>query len=71
MKLQNYVILKFILSQLLILNSLNTFSQERKPIFLGLQPGITKEKFYDKDEFDINVIPLVFEIPISKKVYAN
>jgi len=67
MTLQYYIILKFILFHLLILNSLNIFSQERKPIFLGIQPGITKEEFYEKDEFDVNVVPLVFQIPISIK----
>jgi len=43
-------------------------AQERKPIFIGLQPGITSEKFYEKDEFDINVIPIVLEMPLSERV---
>jgi hypothetical protein len=44
------------------------FAQERKPVFVGLQPSITKEKFYDENEFDINVIPIVVEIPIAKRM---
>ena len=45
-----------------------TYGQEKKPIFLGLQPSITQEKFYDDGEFDINVIPVVVEIPMGRRV---
>lgn len=43
--------------------SLAIFAQD-KIVFAGIQPGITKEKFYDEDEFDINVFPLVLETPL-------
>ena len=43
------------------------FGQIKKPVFLGLQPGITKEKFYEPNEFDINIIPLVVQFPVSKR----
>ena len=56
-----------ILISLFFFNNLS-IAQGGKPIFFGLQPGITQEKFYDKDEFDVNVIPLVIEIPLSKCV---
>lgn len=42
--------------------------QNKKPIFIGLQPGITKEKFYTENEFDVNVIPIVIEFPVSRRV---
>ena len=43
-------------------------AQEKRPIFLGVQPAITKEKFYDDDEFDINIVPLVFQMPLAKRL---
>ncbi len=42
-------------------------AQEKKPVFLGLQPAITQERNYEKDEFDVNVFPLVFQMGISKQ----
>ena len=50
------------------------FSQNKLPIFVGFQPSVTVEKFYDKGEFDINIIPLVVEFPIAKRIdfrFAN
>lgn len=43
-------------------------SQEKKPVFIGIQPSITKEKSYEKDEFDLNILPLVVEFPVSKRI---
>ena len=40
-------------------------------LFIGLQPSFTKEKFYEKNEFDINVFPIVFQTGISKRVDAR
>ena len=42
--------------------------QNKRAIFLGLQPAITVEPYYEKNEFDINVIPIVFQSSISKRV---
>ncbi len=56
-----------IIISILFLMSVQLLSQEKRPVFIGLQPGITKEQFYEKDEFDINVIPLVFQIPLSQR----
>jgi len=56
-----------IISTVLITSAI--FAQTSKsPFFLGLQPGVTKEKFYSKSEFDVNIIPIVFQIPIAKKI---
>ena len=62
--LLNRFLLIFFLSILLI-----SFSkgQEKKPLFMGLQPAITQERNYEKDEFDVNVFPLVFQMGISKQ----
>ena len=43
------------------------WAQEKKPLFLGIQPAVTKEQFYDAGEFDINIIPIVLQMPLSKK----
>jgi len=41
--------------------------QNKTTFFVGLQPSVTKEKFYEKKEFDLNIIPIVFQIPIAKR----
>lgn len=45
-----------------------TYGQSDKKIFLGIQPAITVEPFYDEGELDINVFPLILETPISSRV---
>ena len=45
-----------------------SIGQIKRAIFLGLQPAITVEPYYEKNEFDINVIPIVFQSSISKRV---
>lgn len=46
-----------------------SFSQEtKKHTFIGIQPSFTKEKFYDKNEFDINLIPFVLQHPLSRRM---
>jgi len=53
----------------LFLNSIYyTTGQTEKPFFLAIQPGITQEKFYEKDEFDVNVVPIVLQFPVSKRI---
>ncbi|MFY0688252.1 MAG: hypothetical protein JXQ90_13855 [Cyclobacteriaceae bacterium] len=43
-------------------------AQDRKPILVGIQPAITIEPFYEKGELDVNVFPLVLEMPIGKRM---
>jgi len=65
---------KFNILFLLIGLSINIYSQDKKPFLIGFQPSLTKEKFYEKDEFDINIIPFVLQLPITKRVdfrYVN
>ncbi len=58
----------YVLFLFLILCHLTGFAQEKQPYFIGLQPSITQESWYDKDEFDINVVPFVFQTPVGKLV---
>jgi len=59
-----FAILIIILSTITI----KSFAQEKTPIFIGLQPGFTSEPYYDKNEFDLNIIPITFQMPISKHI---
>ncbi len=47
---------------------LYSYSQDKRPIFIGLQPGFTVEPFYEKNEFDINIIPITLQIPLGKRI---
>jgi len=44
----------------------NIYAQHNK-LFVGFQPAVTKEKFYNDNEFDVNVFPLV----LQKNLGAN
>lgn len=59
-----FVIIIIILTALIKTGS----AQDKKPIFIGLQPGFTAEPYYDKNEFDINIIPVTIQMPISKRL---
>lgn len=52
----------------IILSLNHIYSQEKHPVFIGLQPSFTKETFYEKNEFDINIVPLLVQIPIGKQI---
>jgi len=39
---------------------------EHSPVFLGINPSVTIEPFYQKGELDINVLPLVFQKPLNR-----
>lgn len=43
----------------------NIFAQSNKSLFIGIQPSITVEPFYEKGELDVNVFPLIIETPIG------
>lgn len=40
---------------------------KKRPLFIGLQPGITAEPYYNEDEFDINIIPITIQFPVGKR----
>jgi len=46
----------------------DSLAQSKKPVLVGIQPSITVEPFYEKGEFDVNVLPLIFETPIGSRM---
>lgn len=56
---------KFIFNILLLLFIGPAYGQTSKIFFIGVQPSITIEPFYEKGELDVNIIPVVFEAPIG------
>jgi hypothetical protein len=69
MVLNNAKIMKNLLLSLLVsLLATTLLAQDVRPVFIGLQPGITKEPFYVENAFDINVVPLVVEVPVSQRL---
>jgi hypothetical protein len=51
---------------ILVLSS-NLFGQSKRPIFIGIQPAITVEPFYEEGELDVNCFPLVIETRIGNR----
>lgn len=43
-------------------------AQPKHSYYLGLLPAVTIEKSYESGEFDVNIIPLVFQMPIHKRI---
>ncbi len=41
--------------------------QTKKPVFIGVQPSVTIEPFYEEGELDVNVFPLILELPIGQR----
>ena len=48
-----------------VINWGQTFGQSTTPIFIGIQPNITVETFYDQGEFDLDIVPIVFESSVG------
>jgi hypothetical protein len=47
----------------------NIFALEKSSVnFIGLNPSVTVEPFYEKGELDVNIFPLVYQTPISKRI---
>lgn len=49
-------------------------AQNKGTIYIGVQPEITVEKEYAKGEFDVNIVPLVFQYWLSESItirYSN
>jgi len=43
------------------------FGENKSKIFLGVNPSITAEPYYEDGEFDINILPIVFQYNINEK----
>jgi hypothetical protein len=39
--------------------------------FVGINPGITAEPYYEDGEYDVNILPLVFQKPIFNKFHIR
>ena len=59
---------RILLATLIIICTGPSYSQSQTPLFIGLQPNITIEPFYEKGEFDIDIVPLVFEASLNRRV---
>lgn len=42
-------------------------AQDAKLNFIGINPGLTIEPFYEKGEMDIAIIPIVYQRPFAKR----
>lgn len=42
-------------------------AQSNVPLFIGIQPNITVEPFYEEGELDIDILPLVLEASIGSR----
>ncbi len=36
--------------------------------FIGINPSVTIEPFYEKGELDVNILPIVYQFPLSKRL---
>ncbi len=45
-----------------------SIGQSNTSIFIGLQPNVTVEPFYENGEFDIDILPLVFEASMGLRI---
>lgn len=54
---------------ILTIISLSLSAQNNKTAnFIGINPSVTVEPFYEKGELDVNIFPLVFQKTITKRV---
>lgn len=53
---------------LLIFTITNLSAHTKRPFYIGVQPAITVEPFYDEGELDFNAFPLIVETPISQRI---
>lgn len=54
---------------LLVFMANETKGQEnQRAHFIGLNPSVTVEPFYQEGEFDINIFPLVYQLPLNSTI---
>ena len=59
----------FLVFMILLINSITGVAQIKKTKnFIGICPSVTVEPFYQKGELDINIVPIVFQKTISKRI---
>jgi len=58
-----------IISILIIIVNIQVEGQDRHTVnFLGLNPSITVEPFYEEGEFDLNIFPIVYQKTLAKRI---
>jgi hypothetical protein len=58
-----------ILTTFLIICTSPLFAQEDKKLnFIGINPSVTVEPFYEKGELDINIFPVVYQRALTKRI---
>lgn len=61
--------IRFVIVCSLLCISLISVSQNS--LFIGINPSVTKEKFYPKGAFDVNILPLTFETTVIQNLDAR
>jgi hypothetical protein len=57
----------FILTAILVIHKHSLLGQEEKKYnFIGLNPSVTIEPFYEKGELDLNIFPVVYQRSMTK-----
>ena len=66
----SFVVMKrfLFISLFLFAGTTISFAQSNFRAFLGIQPSITIEPFYEDGELDVNILPIVLEFPIGNRV---
>lgn len=61
---------QFILPTIILVCFYNSVKAQNKnkSNFIGLNSSITIEPFYNKGEMDINIFPLVYQTPLTKRL---
>jgi hypothetical protein len=65
------IITIFMLIIILSLNSILKAQDEVTKHFIGINPSITAEPFYEKGEVDINIFPLVYQRILINRVHLR
>lgn len=67
--------MKTIISPILILTAILVICKnpllaqdDKRFNFIGINPSVTVEPFYDKGEFDINIFPIVYQRSLTKRL---
>lgn len=59
---------KWLLLTLLVVFVWNESQAQHTAQFLGVNPSVTVEPYYAKGDFDVNILPLVYQASLSKRV---
>lgn len=57
------------LTAIFVIHENSLLAQEDKRFnFIGINPSVTVEPFYEKGELDLNIFPLVYQRPLTKRL---